>query len=115
VKTVSQLALVLGILSLGCSLSIAAFFVGVPLGLFGAAVALMYRGDRGTRTRRTSNRAFVAATTGLLFGLGVWLLHVRAIEAADRVPERHELGQSFDDTIAKSTAPATAPAPKDMH
>jgi O-antigen/teichoic acid export membrane protein len=111
-QIVSRFALVLGVLSLGCSLSVAAFFVGVPLGLFAVAVALMYRGERGSRTRRASNRAFVTASAGLLFGLGVWFFHVRAIEAANRVPERHELGQSFDDTIARSTAPM-APAPKD--
>ena len=103
-RTVSRVALVIGVVSLGCSLSVAAFFIGVPLGLFAAAVALLYRGDPGSRSRRASNRAFLAGFAGLLVGLGVWFFHVRAIQAADRVPDRGELGQRFDSSLAAGTA-----------
>ena len=96
----------LGIASLACSLSIAGFFVGVPLGLL--AVLLSWGpsvADPGTRTRRMGQRSLVVGAIGLVAGLAVWFIHVRAAQTAYQIPARDELHRSFDEAVRSATAP----------
>lgn len=108
---VPRFALVLGIASLGCSLSIAAFFVGVPLGLLSVLLALgaMHAGA-SARFRRTALRALVTGALGLSTGLGVWFLHVRAAQIAYRVPSHDEVVADFERNL-KAAAPPRSAAP----
>jgi hypothetical protein len=110
---VPRLALALGIASLGCSLSIAGFFVGVPLGLLAVLLALGGRGHpRGTRPRRYADRALAIGALGLAAGLGVWFVHVRAAQTAYHLPPRGELDGEFDHKVGAATAPLPGAPPR---
>jgi hypothetical protein len=110
---VPRFALVLGIASLGCSLSIAGFFVGVPLGLLSVLLALGGRGERpGSRPRRTANRALGVGALGLAVGLGVWFVHVRAAQTAYQLPSRQQLDDDFERTVGAASAPAPGAPPR---
>ncbi|MEO6954700.1 MAG: hypothetical protein ABI321_23070 [Polyangia bacterium] len=118
-----RFALLLAICSLACSLSVVAFFVGVPLGLLsvllGFSALRLY--PSGGPMHRTAQRAFVVGGLGLLAGLAVWFVHVRAIQTAYRIPPRNELHGDFTQQLAHATsplpgAPSRTPAPpKDHH
>jgi hypothetical protein len=103
---VPRFALVLGIASLACSLSIAGFFVGVPLGLL--AVLLSWGpsvAEPGSRTRRLGQRSLVVGAMGLVAGLAVWFIHVRAAQTAYSIPTRDELHRGFDQAVGTMSAP----------
>ena len=109
-----RLALVLGVLSLACSLSVVAFFVGVPLGLLGVLLSLgaLRAFPRGSRLRRTATRALVVGTLGLTAGLAVWFIHVRAVQTAYRIPERPEVHADFQAALTGATAPLPGTPPR---
>ncbi len=118
-----RFALLLAVCSLACSLSVVAFFVGVPLGLLSVLLglsALRLYPSSGAMNR-TAQRAFVVGGLGLLAGLTVWFVHVRAIQTAYRIPARGELRGDFQQQLARSTSslpgapPRTPTLPKDAH
>jgi hypothetical protein len=111
---VPRFALVLGVLGLGCSLSVVAFFVGVPLGLLSVLLSLAaLRGAAaGSRERRGALRALVVGGLGLCAGLLVWFVHVRAVQTAYRIPDRRELVADFERNLADATAPLPGASPR---
>ena len=117
-----RFALFLGIVSLGCSLSVAAFFVGVPLGLMSVLLALSgwHRSYPRSRQRKASLRALTIGAVGLCAGLGVWFVHVRAIQTAYHLPSRPEVAADFERSVSAATAPLPGapprtPAPPPQH
>lgn len=106
--------LTLGVVSLACSLSVSAFFVGVALGLFGAVLGVRcWRAlPVGERRAKVARIATLANGLGLAAGLGVWFLHVRAIQTAYRVPDRSELLDDFGHKLAGATAPLPGAPPR---
>ena len=109
-----RFALVLAVCSLACSLSVVAFFVGVPLGLLSVLLglsALRLYPSSGSM-HRTAQRAFVLGGLGLLVGLTVWFVHVRAIQTAYRVPPRGELRGAFQKQLAHATEPLPGAPPR---
>ena len=109
-----RLALVLGVVSLACSLSVAAFFVGVPLGLLAVVMALsaLRFFPRGDGARRHAFRAIVVGGLGLASGLGVWFLHVRAVQTAYSIPTRGAVHDDFQRAFAGATAPLPGAPPR---
>ncbi len=109
-----RFALALGILSLACSVSVVAFFVGVPLGLLAVTIALagVLRFEDKSRMRRISSRALVVGGLGLAAGLFVWFVHVRAIQTAYRVPSRGDMASDFETSLAHATAPLPTAPPR---
>jgi hypothetical protein len=109
-----RLALVLAIASVLCSLSIAAFFIGVSLGLLAVIMGLTAAIGRpkGSVGERTAQRAFVIGGLGLLMGVVVWVVHVRAIQTAYQVPNRDQLHADFQQQVAHATAPLPTAPPR---
>jgi hypothetical protein len=111
---VPRFALVLGILSLACSLSVVAFFVGVPLGLLAVilAVSALRAFPAGAGERRSALRGLAVGALGLVAGLGVWFVHVRAIQTAYSIPARPQLQAEFDATFSSATSPLPGAPPR---
>jgi len=109
----ARLALVLAVASLLCSLSVVAFFIGVSLGLLAVITALAAAIGRpaGSVGEKTARRAFVIGGLGLLLGVTVWVVHVRAIQTAYQVPNRDQLHADFRQQLGNATAPLPS-APK---
>jgi len=109
-----RFALVLGVLSLACSLSVVAFFVGVPLGLVSLLLALaaLRAFPSGTRLRRHALRALVTGGLGFAAGLAVWFVHVRAVQTAYSIPPRQQLLSEFEEGLAHATAPLPNAPPR---
>ena len=109
-----RFALFLAVCSLACSLSVVAFFVGVPLGLLSVLLGLsaLRLHPQGAPTHRAAQRAFVVGGLGLLLGLAVWFVHVRATQTAYRIPPRSELHDDFTRQLAHATAPLPGAPPR---
>jgi hypothetical protein len=111
---VAWFVLTLGITSLACSLSGSAFFVGVALGFLGSVLGILALRamQPGARRLLIARLATAANGLGLAIGLGIWFVHVRAIQTAYRIPERGELVEDFNQRLAGATAPLPGAPPR---
>ena len=109
-------ALSLGIVALACSLSVSLFYVGVALGLLGTVLALLAwrRLPVGARRLGVARWAAVVSAIGLVIGLGIWFVHVRAIQTAYHVPDRGQLLDDFGQRLATATAPRPGAPPRTL-